>query len=99
MDTSQSILHHGKAAKWRVQLAEKSLEFISNGYIYQQSGIGLETYVIHSCRNMGEPLDSARHRAAQNVFDSVMDMGAAPKNAAERMDAIARLRVIWKNSE
>jgi len=95
MSISQGILKRGKGTSWRIKLANSALEYVSDGDIYQQDGIGMETYVIHSCPNMGEPFDAAKHRAAQAVYDATERMPRKPYDTNARKDAIAALRIIW----
>ena len=95
MSVSQAILIRGKGTVWRVRLADEAIEYVNDGNIYQQEGVGMETYVIHSCPNMGEPFDSARHRAAQAIWDSAETIPKVPKNKKERLETISRLREIW----
>ncbi len=93
--SSQAILKNGKGAAWRISLADEAIEYKNDGDIYQQEGVGLETCVIHSCQNLGEPFDSARHRAAAAVWNAVEVMSAKPKNKEDREDALVKLRAIW----
>ena len=95
MSESMSILSDGIAAKWRVRLADDTMEERGET-IYQQSGIGNQKCVVHACTNLGEPFDSARHRAARAVWGEISKMTHAPKTAAERKYEIARLRAIYE---
>ncbi len=93
--SSQAILKNGRGTAWRIRLADEAIEYREDGDIYQQSGNGMETYVIHSCKNLGEPFDSARHRAAAAVFAATEKMPRSPKGKEEKQAAIVRLREIW----
>ena len=92
---SLGILKSGRGSEWRIRIADEAIEYVNDGDIYQQEGVGMETYVIHSCPNYGEPFDSTRHRAAQAIWDAVEAMPMAPKNKKERHDIISVLREIW----
>lgn len=94
MSESMSILAMGIAAKWRVRLADDTMEERGQ-IIYQQSGLGNQKCVIHTCRNLGAPFDGARHRAAQTIWDEIAKMPREPKSAAEWRAEIARLRKIY----
>lgn len=97
--SSQAILKNGRGTAWRIALADEAIEYQDDGYIYQQEGKGLETYVIHSCKNLGEPFNSARHRAAAAVFAATLKMPRAPKGKKEKNAAIVMLREIWAATE
>ena len=97
MSESMSILADGIATKWRVRLADDTMEERGET-IYQQSGLGNKECVIHACTNLGEPFDSASHRGAQAVWDEIAKMSHEPKTAAERKSEIARLREIYASA-
>ena len=97
MSESMSMLSEGIAAKWRVRLADDTMEERGQT-IYQQSGLGNKKCVVHACTNLGEPFDSARHRAARAVWVEIAKMTHEPKTAAERKSEIARLREIYESA-
>lgn len=92
-NTTMAFLSMGRAAKWRVTIADAALEYVDDGEIYQQAGVGNMVGVIHSAPNYGEPHDSARHRAAQAIWNAVENM-SMPRNKKEKVAMIAKLRGI-----
>ncbi len=94
---SYAYLKDGKAAAWRVKLADDTIEYRDDGGIFQQEGTSMQTGVIHYCSNLGSPFDDARHRAAHAIWDAIEDM-KAPKNAEERNERIEQLRKIWRET-
>ena len=97
--TSLAILKNGCAYAWRVKLVGDAMDAMGIGDgIYQQAGAGQMTCVIHACKNLGEPFDSARHRAAYAMWNAVEQM-TAPKNKMERAISIKKLRTAWDEAQ
>lgn len=95
---SMSILKNGKSANWRIDLMNDAIEYEADGKVWQQCGPGEPLAIIHQCRNMGEPFNSSRHRAALAMWNEIEDM-TQPKTKDQKAHAIEKLRKVWSDAD
>lgn len=94
MSESYAMMKEGTAKQWQVDMANKAIEYVADGIIFQQKGIGLKTAVFHSCPNMGEPFDRAKHKAAHAVWEKIESLDKKP-TGEDKKNLINELRRIW----
>jgi hypothetical protein len=90
MSESMSILEKGKVSKWRVELANAAVD--AGECIYQQRGLGMQTIIVHACRNMGNPIDQAAHAEALRIFEGACRLPRRPENAKRWNECVDNIR-------
>ncbi len=96
--SSLAILAQGKAPQWKMDLFNDAMQHKDDGRVYQQSGVGVQVCVIHTCKNLGQPFDSARHRAAKAVWNEINRIPAKP-GKQRRAEYIKDLVIVWDITE